>query len=98
VIAFTPMIDDRSLKAIADIHARGFPVVLIDVLPEGEVAPGRGPEAEIAHRVWRLQREAARFEFETQGIPVVRWSGDRPLDASVAALPPLRRRPRARRA
>ena len=93
VVACTPLVDRRVLRAIADLDARGFPVVVIDTLAEHEVLPGRDPEEELAHRVWRLEREATRFELASRGIGVVSWTGVGDLEAALVGLPRRPRRP-----
>jgi uncharacterized protein (DUF58 family) len=98
VVAFSPLVDERALKALADLHARGYHLVVIDTLLEEAVTPGRSPEDRAAFRVWRLQRAAQRFNLESQGVPIVQWPGHDALEAALGALPPLSRMPRAPRA
>jgi uncharacterized protein (DUF58 family) len=98
VIAFSPLVDERALKAFVDLHGRGFGLVIVDTLVDEAVAAGPSDEDVIAHRAWRLMRAARRFELGTAGIPVIAWPGDEGIEAIAARLPPLRRMPRARRA
>jgi uncharacterized protein (DUF58 family) len=98
VIAFSPLVDERALKAFIDLHARGFGLVIVDTLVEDAVAPGPSAEDVVAFRAWRLMRAARRFDLATLGVPVIAWPGDEGLEAVAARLPPLRRMPRARRA
>ena len=43
--------------ALLDLRARGFDVAVVDVSPLPFASPGSDPDA-LAHRLWRLQREA----------------------------------------
>ena len=92
VIAFSPLVDDRAFKALADINTRGFPVVVINTLVEDKVAPSPGPEGLLAHRAWVLQRAMKRDHLKAAGIPVVDWSGKEPIQAALAQFPQRRRR------
>jgi uncharacterized protein (DUF58 family) len=91
VIACTPLVDERMLRALADLDARGFPVTVVDTLAEDDVPAGRSAEDELAHRVWRLEREATRFDLTARGIAVVGWTGASDLEEALVRLP---RRPR----
>lgn len=94
VIAFSPLVDKRAVAALQNVQERGFPLVIVDTLAVEDIAPLPGPEGDLAHRVWRLQREAVRAEFAQKGVPVVRWSEEDFLDSVLAAVPRL---PRVRR-
>jgi uncharacterized protein (DUF58 family) len=87
VIAFTPLEDNRILRALADIYERGFPVVVVNVLPEDEIHPGKTPEDRLAHRVWLLQREMRKRRLVESGLPVVTWKGEVSIEAALAAAP-----------
>lgn len=97
VIAFSPLVDERALGALADLAARGFPLIVIDTLDEARIAAGASEEDEVAHRVWRMQRAMLRDRFAELGVPVVAWTGEAGLEAALAALPRRRRRVRAAR-
>jgi uncharacterized protein (DUF58 family) len=85
VIALTPLVDKRGVDALVDLRARGFPLVVVDTLSEVRIKPEPSPEGRLAHRVWRLERAARRFDLGSLGIPVVRWSGHEPLEAALAS-------------
>ncbi|MFN2489262.1 MAG: DUF58 domain-containing protein [Actinomycetota bacterium] len=87
VVALSPLIDERTLAALDDLRARGFAVAAIDTLAEDDVAPGPGIEGRIAHRAWRLQRAAVRFELARAGIPVTQWTGREPFEAALVRFP-----------
>jgi uncharacterized protein (DUF58 family) len=79
--------EHRAVKALIDLAARGFPVIVVETLAEEEVEAAPTPEGELAYRVWRLQREARRFDLERLGVPVVTWDGHASLEGSLARLP-----------
>ena len=96
VIAFSPLLDKRAVNALVNLHARGFPLVIIDTLAQDAIAPGTAPEAQVAWRVWRMQRAAVEYDLERLGIPVVGWPANGTLEGALAGLPAMRRRPRVR--
>jgi uncharacterized protein (DUF58 family) len=79
VIAITPLLDDRTAAALLDLRARGYDLIVVEVSPLELVAPEPGSTFELAHRLWRLSREAQRWRYEQVGVPVVTWRDDEPL-------------------
>jgi uncharacterized protein (DUF58 family) len=79
VLAITPLLDNRTAAALLDLRARGYDLIVIEVSPVELVAPGAGSSLELAHRLWRLSREALRWRYEQVGVPVVTWREDVPL-------------------
>jgi uncharacterized protein (DUF58 family) len=76
VVAFSPLLDDGVLEILRDLRERGHPTVVVDVLrTEPEPPPGTraGPEAV---RLWRLERDALRYELASIGVTVVPWGDD----------------------
>jgi uncharacterized protein (DUF58 family) len=96
VVLFSPLLEASALDVVWGLGARGHPVVVVDVLSE-EPRPPRGSRgAELALRLYRLDRAALRYRLAEHGIAVVRWDATRSLGV---ALAPLARRPlMARRA
>jgi uncharacterized protein (DUF58 family) len=94
IVAFSPLIEPRAITALTDLAARGFPLLVIETLSENDVAPQPSPEGRLAYRVWKLQREALRFDLETRGVPVARWDGHQPLESLLVQLPHRRTRVR----
>lgn len=90
VVLFSPLLDKRSLDAVADLRERGFPLIVVDVLRREPAAPARSRTSDLALRIWRLDRDALRFSLESTGIPVISWLADEELDAVMA---PVRRVP-----
>ncbi|HET9489771.1 MAG TPA: DUF58 domain-containing protein [Methylomirabilota bacterium] len=95
VLALSPMLDPRFVRAASDLAARGFDLTVIAVSPVAAtraIAPP-SPVADVAARLWALERRAQVAELRRRGLSIVEWDGVEPLDAALAAL----RRPRLRR-
>jgi uncharacterized protein (DUF58 family) len=79
VLALTPLLDNRTAAALLDLRARGYDLIVVEVSPFELVTPDPGSSLELAHRLWRLSREALRWRYEQVGVPVVTWREDEPL-------------------
>ena len=90
VVALTPFLDERVVDVLLDLQARGYDLVVVDVSPLDLVAP-ETPVEELAHRLWRLSREALRWRYEQAGVPVVTWREDMPLAVSLEEVRTYRR-------
>ncbi len=97
VIAFSPLVDDRALKALVDINRRGFPTVVINTLVEDSVSPTPGAEGDLAYRAWRMYRDLKRDQLKEAGVAVTDWVGDEGIEVALAALPRHARRQAAHR-
>jgi len=95
VVAFSPLIDERAVRALADLGERGFPVIAIDTLPEVEVTCGQNREAQLAYRMWRLQRDVRRARLGASGVRT--YSGAGGVHVALHALSFLRPAPKAAR-
>ncbi|MDQ2983385.1 MAG: DUF58 domain-containing protein [Actinomycetota bacterium] len=96
VLALTPLLDERALSALLDLRARGFDLSVVEISPLPFVDPPQTPEAELALRLWTLQREARRTEYQRAGIPVVEWHEGVPLAAPIEEVSAYRRQALAR--
>jgi uncharacterized protein (DUF58 family) len=79
VLAITPLLDNRTAAALLDLRARGYDLIVVEVSPLELVAPDPGSPGELAYRLWRLSREALRWQYEQVGVPVVTWREGEPL-------------------
>jgi uncharacterized protein (DUF58 family) len=93
VVVFTPLLDPRGFGAISDLRQRGFPLIVVDTLRDEPPAPARA-DAQLALRLWRLDRSATRSALRSLGVPVLRWPAETELDGVLA---PIRRTPPAAR-
>lgn len=91
VVALSPLLDERSLAALADLHARRHDVVIVEVVAEAFIKPGRSEADQLAYRLWRLEREALRARFAQLGVAVASWRPEEPLAAVLERTQELRR-------
>lgn len=97
VVALTPLLDERSVGALLDLHARGFDLAVVEISPEPFVDAGRGEVERLAYRIWRLQRAALRGRLERAGVAVATWDDEVDLVAALEEVRSFRRHaPRAR--
>jgi uncharacterized protein (DUF58 family) len=97
IVALTPLLDDRSAKALLDIRGRGFDLVVVEVSPVPYLQAPRGELAVLADRLWRLRREAVRGRFEHAGVPVAVWGDESSLAAALEEVSAFRRHARLAR-
>lgn len=80
LIVLTPLVDERTTQILATLAQRARSVVAVDTLPP-EVRPeGSGEWAELAWRLWQMERAAVIGRLREVGVPVVRWDGTGSLD------------------
>jgi uncharacterized protein (DUF58 family) len=97
VLAVTPLLDTRSVRALLDLRARGFDLVILEISPEPYVEPGESDLDGLAYRLWRLRRAALRARYEQLGVAVAQWHEERPLAAAVEEVSTYRRHARVAR-
>jgi uncharacterized protein (DUF58 family) len=97
VLALTPLLDERSVRALADLRARGFDLAVVEISPVPFVEPGTGALDDLAYRLWLLRREALRSSYLQLGVPVVEWRRDAPLQAALEEVRTFRRHARVMR-
>jgi len=86
VYAITPLADERILDVLRDLAERGNPVVVVEIPTGGPRVSPQDDSAQVALRLWRLDREALRFSLVERGMPVVVWDGAGELDLVLAPL------------
>ncbi len=91
VIALSPLLDERSVRALLDLRGRGFDLVVVDVSPLSVADVPESRESRLAVRLWRLWREAVRFQYERVGVAVVDWDGERSLGEAIEEVRAFRR-------
>jgi uncharacterized protein (DUF58 family) len=98
VIALSPLLDPRAAKALLDLRARGFDLVVVEVSPVPFVDPGSGELELLSYRLWRLSREALRARYQQADVPVVEWLDGVPLNVPLEEVAAFRRYARPARA
>ena len=98
VLALSPLLDERSVRALADLRARGFDLAVVEVSPVPFVEPGTAAFDDLAYRLWLLRRDVRRSSYLRLGVPVVEWRKDVPLQAALEEVRTFRRHARVVRA
>ena len=98
VLALTPLLDDRSVRALIDLRARGFDLAVVEISPVPFAEPGKDELDRLAYRLWLLRREALRASYLRVGVPVVEWREGEPLQAALEEVRTFRRHARVTRA
>jgi uncharacterized protein (DUF58 family) len=88
VIGLSPLLDSRFLTALGDLVNRGFDVVLLSVSPIDvtRMSLACSPVEELACRLWSLERQAQLADLRRQGLRVVEWHPDHPLELALEGL------------
>ncbi len=94
VIAVTPLLDERSLAALADLRGRGHDLVVLDISPEPHLEPGEDPADAVALRLWRLQRAELRAGFERLGAAVATLGDETTIEEALEGVRAYRRHAR----
>ncbi len=92
VVALSPLLDERAARALLDLRGRGFDLALVEVSPVPFAQPPGDAYAEIAHRIWRMKRDALRGRYERNGIPVAVWDDEVSLAVAMEEVRTFRRR------
>ncbi|MFL5937019.1 MAG: DUF58 domain-containing protein [Gaiellaceae bacterium] len=98
IFAITPLLDERAVTTLIDLRARGFDLAVLEVSPVAFASAATGEQEELAHRLWRLKRDALRARYQRFGVPVVEWHEGEPLEGALAEVGAFRRQARYARA
>ena len=91
IIALSPLLDERTLAALVDLRRRGFDLAVLEIAPEGYIAPATDDFGRTARRLWQLQRELLRDRLRRLGVAVAPWSLGEPLEVAMEELRAFRR-------
>ena len=97
VIAITPLLDERTVRALLDLRARGFDLAVIETSPVPFADPGESDEEQLAFRLWKLRRDALRSHYHAAGVAVVEWGDGAPLEQAIQEVTAFRRNARLAR-
>ncbi|MCP4222368.1 MAG: DUF58 domain-containing protein [Actinomycetia bacterium] len=95
IVVITGLVDPDMSHLPAQLANRGLEVVVLDCAADDHLPPISSTADGLTARLWHLQRTARRDELRSQGVTVVTWSANQPLELPVAAVA---RRGRDRRA
>ncbi len=85
VVVVTPLVDERSTELIRDLQAKRHDICVVVVAPfefVDRAGFGRADE-DTALRLWRILHEQGRRALSAQGMAVVRWDNDKPVEQAV---------------
>ncbi|GMQ85146.1 MAG: DUF58 domain-containing protein [Acidimicrobiia bacterium] len=91
IVAVTPLLDDRIISAIADLHGRGLDVAVIEIPAEHFLDTPDDQTDAIARRIWELGRETTRRRFSRHGVPIAVWSPNEPFERPLMEVQAYRR-------
>jgi len=94
VIAFSPLLDERTLRALSDLSGRGHDVAVVEVSPAEWLRPGTRETERLAFRLWEMEREALRARFQQMGVAVATWRRGTSLVDSLEEVRGFRRQAR----
>ena len=94
VIAISALLDPRFDKALVDLVARGFDLVVLSPSPIPLVRRATRPSAQtdLACGLWAVERRTRADALQRLGITIVDWDSDQPLEAALSGLARARRR------
>jgi uncharacterized protein (DUF58 family) len=98
VVALSPLLDERSVRALIDLRARGFDLAVVEISPVPFVEPRKDELDRLAYRLWLMRRDALRASYLRVGVPVVEWRQGDPLQAALEEVRTFRRHARVTRA
>ncbi len=98
VIAITPLLDERGIRALLDLRRRGFEVAILAISPAALARPSTGEVGELAWRLWQLERDALRIRYQRLGVAVAEWRPEEPLEIPIGEVRRFQRRLRHARA
>jgi uncharacterized protein (DUF58 family) len=97
VVALTPLLDERSVAALIDLHGRGHDLVVVEISPEPYVEAGADASDRLALRLWKLQRAELRGRFERLGVAVSTLEDETSLEVALEEVRSYRRHARLTR-
>jgi uncharacterized protein (DUF58 family) len=86
VIVVTPLTDRRSAEAVAQLHARGHDVAVIEIASAAYLGKPHDAAARAAREIWELGRSRERDALRSRGVPVVEWREGQRLERVVWEL------------
>ena len=91
IVAVTPLLDDRMISAVADLHGRGLDVAVVEIAAEHFLEETDDETDAIARRIWELQRDIVRRRFTRHGVPLAVWHLDDPFEQPLMEVEAYRR-------
>ncbi len=94
VIAISPLLDAHFEKAVVDLAARGFDLVILSPspIPLVQRSTRSSPSVDLACRLWALERRARAAALHRLGLTILEWDPREPLEATLAGFTRSRHR------
>lgn len=86
IVVLTGLADANMARLPIELRQRGNEVVVLECVVDGHVEPTASMADQYALRLWRLQLAKRRNDLVSQGVLVVPWDVDQPLELPVAAM------------
>ncbi|QGG96847.1 DUF58 domain-containing protein [Actinomarinicola tropica] len=86
VVVLSPLLDVRSTATVRRMRARGLDLAVVEVVPDLELPAGADSRARVAHRLWRMERDAVREEIRRAGVALVPWEVGTGVEQAVDEL------------
>jgi uncharacterized protein (DUF58 family) len=97
IVVLSPLAGEAAFGLLAGLARSGRAVVAVDTLPPDARPEQPGLWADLAFRLWRLEREGDIVRLGDVGVPVVPWRGTGSLDQVLRDVSRAARAPRLRR-
>jgi uncharacterized protein (DUF58 family) len=97
LVLLSPLAGDAAFGLLAGLARSGRAVVAVDTLPPDAGPKSSGLWADLAFRLWRLERAGDILRLADVGVPVVPWRGTGSLDQVLRDVSRAARAPRLRR-
>lgn len=91
IVAVTPLLDDRIIGAVADLHGRGLDVAVVEIPAEHFLDEPETQTDAIARRIWELERDTVRRRFTRHGVPMAVWEPNEPFEQALMEVEAYRR-------
>lgn len=91
IVAVTPLLDERIVAAVADLHGRGLDVAVVEIPAEFFLDEAESETDAIARRIWELRRDTVRRRFSRHGVPIARWDPEEPFERALMEVEQFRR-------
>ena len=91
IVAVTPLLDDRMIGAVADLHGRGLDVAVVEIPAEFFLGEAETETDAVARRIWELRRDTVRRRFSRHGVPIAVWDPEEPFERALMEVEQFRR-------
>ena len=93
VIAISPLLDPRFEKAVIDLAARGYDIMIVSPspVPLARRANPVSTTIDLACRLWTMERHDRADGLRRLGLSVVEWDPTQPLDVALDSVARHRR-------